>query len=103
MVKVFASHTCPYCEKLERYFDSIQVSFHIIFIDEDHKALQEVINLTGSAGVPVTLFENGEYVLGFDREKIDEQLAAQGEILNDPGIPATRGIKIKVIRNVKDA
>ncbi|MDR0991756.1 MAG: glutaredoxin family protein [Ruminococcus sp.] len=77
MIKVYSSHTCPYCEKLKRYFDSIDISYDTIYIDDSRESLEELVALTGIAGVPVTVFGGGEYVLGYDREKIDSLLKSQ--------------------------
>jgi glutaredoxin len=94
MIKIYSSHTCPYCEKLERYFDSLDLVYDKIYIDDSRDNLNELVALTGIAGVPVTVFESGEYVIGYDREKIDKHLDAK---------KAQKPAKVKVVRAVKPA
>jgi glutaredoxin len=93
MIKIYSSHTCPYCEKLERYFDSIDLEYDILYIDDSRENLKELVALTGIAGVPVTVFENDEFVVGYDRENIDKHLEARSE-------NATKSKKVKVTRSV---
>jgi glutaredoxin len=75
MITIYSSHTCPYCDKLERYFDSIDLAYDILYIDDDRKALRELVELTGIAGVPVTVFEDNDFIVGYDRENIDKKLS----------------------------
>jgi glutaredoxin len=94
MIKIYSSHTCPYCEKLERYFDSLDLHYDKIYIDESRDKLKELVELTGIAGVPVTVFESGEFVIGYDREKIDKHLEER---------LAKKPVKVKAIRIAKPA
>jgi glutaredoxin len=94
MIKIYSSHTCPYCEKLERYFDSLDLHYDKIYIDDSRDNLNELVALTGIAGVPVTVFESGEYVIGYDREKIDKHLSSK---------KAQKPAKVKVVRAVRPA
>jgi glutaredoxin len=75
MITIYSSHTCPYCEKLERYFDSIDLAYDILYIDDDRNALRELVELTGIAGVPVTVFEDNDFIVGYDRDNIDKKLS----------------------------
>ncbi|MDR0946702.1 MAG: glutaredoxin family protein [Ruminococcus sp.] len=75
MIKVYSSHTCPFCDKLKRYLDSKEIAYETLYIDESQNTLKDLVSITGIAGVPVTVFESGEFVLGFDLEKINKILS----------------------------
>jgi hypothetical protein len=60
---------------LERYFDSIDHAYDILYIDDDRTALKDLVEMTGIAGVPVTVFEDGDFIVGYDRESIDNKLS----------------------------
>ncbi|MDR0974498.1 MAG: glutaredoxin family protein [Ruminococcus sp.] len=94
MIKIYSSHTCPYCEKLERYFDSLDLHYDIHYIDDNRDDLKELVALTGIAGVPVTVFDSGEYVIGYDRENIDKHLSLKNN---------KKSSKVKVVRAVRPA
>jgi glutaredoxin len=121
MIKIYSSHTCPYCEKLERYFDSLNLPYNILYIDDSRDLLRELVSLTGIAGVPVTVFEDGEFVVGYDREKIDSLLEARAsknkaadsaavassdshtKSQPDPFETTRSGRKVKVVRTARTA
>ena len=45
-------------------------------IEKEPAAYDDLIKLTGEGACPVILFENGEYVRGFDQPAIDRHLGA---------------------------
>ena len=57
MVRVFSTPVCPYCFALKEYL----------------KAREEMVEKTGQMGVPVVDI-NGEFIVGFDKEKISKIL-----------------------------
>jgi glutaredoxin len=60
------------------YLGQKGVKFENVFVDLDQQAAQDMIAKSGQMGVPVTEFtyEDGktEYLLGFDKLKIDQIL-----------------------------
>ena len=60
-------------------------------VSRDRAAAQEMINLTGQMGVPVIVID-GEQIIGFDRQRIQELIAA----LKQPGSsqPVRFGLRI---------
>jgi S1-C subfamily serine protease len=52
------------------------VPFQEFDVSRDRAAAQEMVNLTGQMGVPVTVI-NGEAVIGFDRARLQQLLSAR--------------------------
>jgi len=74
-VELFSTPTCPYCHMAERYLMDKKVSFQKNDVSKDNAAAQRMINATGEAAVP-QLCINGHWIMGFDRQAIDEALQA---------------------------
>ena len=75
MLKVFSFESCPWCNKLKRYLDSRGVEYEVHDIELDEEAAKECLKISGDLTVPVTTIDGKNYVLGFDKRKIDEMLA----------------------------
>ena len=74
MVKVYSFETCPWCDKVKKYLKSKNVDFEVRDIELDEEAAKECIKISGDTTVPVTTIDGKNYVLGFDKAKIDELL-----------------------------
>jgi glutaredoxin-like YruB-family protein len=72
-VKIYTAPGCPFCFLAKEYLKEKGVEFEEVDVSKDEKALQEVIEKTGQMGVPV-LEIDGEIVIGFDKERIDQLL-----------------------------
>lgn len=74
MVKVYSFEACPWCNKVKKYLDSKNVAYevHDIELNEDDAVACE--KLTGDTAVPVVTVDDKNFVLGFDKAKIDELL-----------------------------
>ncbi len=74
-VNVYSTKTCPYCTMLKRWLDSKGVAYTNYNVDEDGRAANEMISLSGQMGVPFTTIEDDEgkvsKVLGFDVPKLE--------------------------------
>ena len=75
MITVFGFESCPYCLKLKRYLDSRGVEYEVRDIELDEEAAKECQEISGDLTVPVTTVDGVNYVLGFDKRKIDELIA----------------------------
>ncbi len=73
MVKIYSTPTCVYCKTLKEYLKKNKVEFQDIDVSKDEKELQKMIKDSGQMGVPVVDID-GEIVVGFDKQKIDELL-----------------------------
>ncbi|MCM0757759.1 glutaredoxin family protein [Sporomusa sphaeroides DSM 2875] len=74
MVIVYTASDCPWCQKTKDYLRSKQVEFKEINVEVDIKGRDELLALTNQLNIPV-LKMNDQVITGFDRQKIDEQLA----------------------------
>ena len=75
-VTVFSFDECPYCQKLKRYLDARGVEYEVRDIELDETAREECEKISGDLAVPVTTIDGKNYVVGFDKKKIDELLAS---------------------------
>ena len=74
MVKVYSITNCPWCDKLKKYLKSKGVDYEEHNIETNEDDLKECVRLTNDEAVPVTTVDGKNYVLGFDKAKIDELL-----------------------------
>lgn len=73
MVKVYSTPTCPWCKKAKKYLNSINVDFIDVNVESDVEGRNEMMKLSKQSAVPVINID-GEIIVGFDKEKIDEAL-----------------------------
>jgi glutaredoxin 3 len=73
-VLLFGTPTCSWCRRAKRYFKERRVPFKEVNIERDPDAAREIARKTGQTGVPVIKIGN-KWIVGFDREKIDKELA----------------------------
>ncbi len=71
-VIVYTSNTCPYCTLAKNYLSEKGVSYTEKNVQTDKEARKELMAM-GHMGVPV-LVVNGEEIVGFDKEKLDDLL-----------------------------
>lgn len=74
MIKVFSSDSCGYCTKLKAYLDSRRVEYDVIDVSESRENYDKLVSVSGQTGIPVTVFDGGEVVIGFDKPRIDSLL-----------------------------
>jgi glutaredoxin-like YruB-family protein len=72
-VELFSTPTCPFCYMAERYLTEKKIPFQKYDVSRDHAAAKRMILATGQTGVP-QLHINGQWIIGFDRQAIDEAL-----------------------------
>lgn len=77
-VTIYTTTTCPYCKLEKEYLDSKGIKYENIFVDQDAKAAEDMVKISGQMGVPFTVVtrddDSQETILGFDRTKIDLSL-----------------------------
>lgn len=74
MVIVYSVEECPWCHKVKKYLDKLQVGYEERNIDYNEEYANECIKISGDNLVPVTTIDGEEYVVGFDKEKLDKLL-----------------------------
>jgi len=72
-IKIYTTQTCIFCQMAKEYLRGKNIEFEEIDVSKDEKAAMEMIQKSGQMGVPVIDID-GNIVIGFDREKIDELL-----------------------------
>lgn len=72
-VVVYTSATCPWCTKTKTYLKDKGIAFEEKDVSNDSGAAQEMIELTGQRSVPVIKM-GGQYVVGFDPERLENML-----------------------------
>ncbi len=72
-VIVYSTSTCPFCFVVKDFLRNNGVKFREINVAMDRKAAEEMVQLTGQMGVPVTR-KGGDFVVGFDEPELRRML-----------------------------
>ena len=72
-VKVYSTPACPYCTAVKDFLEENKIEFESIDISQDQESMKMIIEKTGQIGVPVVEID-GQFIVGFDRQKIVELL-----------------------------
>ena len=78
MVQVYSMTSCPWCVKAKKYLESKGIEYQNLNIEEDEAARVACQQLSGDLMVPVITANDKDYVLGFDKAKIDALLGIAG-------------------------
>lgn len=76
MITVYTTPTCGFCHMLKDYLSSKNIDFTEKDITTDSDALEWVDETIGQRVTPITNID-GEVVVGFEREQIDNILRAK--------------------------
>ncbi len=78
-IKIYKTTTCPYCKMEAEYLKSKGVKFEEVYLDNNPKAVEEMIAESGQMGVPFTVITKDDgskaTILGFDKQKLDSAIA----------------------------
>jgi len=72
-IKLYYTPYCCHCRSVKAYFQTKGITYKGFDVSKDKKALEEIVKLTGKSCVPIIII-NGEVVIGFNKNKIDELL-----------------------------
>jgi glutaredoxin-like YruB-family protein len=72
-VIVYTTPSCSWCTTLKTYLDQKQVRYREINVASDSAAAEAMVRKSGQQGVPQTEI-NGQVVVGFDKNRIDQLL-----------------------------
>lgn len=72
-IKVYSTEACPYCVALKNFLKEKGVDFKEIDVSQNQEAAKEMVEKTNQRGVPV-LEVDGQFIVGFNRKKIEELL-----------------------------
>lgn len=73
-VTIYGAEWCPPCHTAKAYLKSRNVGFDYINVDEKPEQGREIAQKTGWTAIPIIRIGE-EYILGFDRGKIDTALS----------------------------
>ena len=74
MVKVYSITQCPWCDKVKKYLKSKSVEYEERNIEENEEFAKECLSISGDTMVPVITPNDVDYVVGFDKAKLDSML-----------------------------
>ena len=72
-VIVYTTPTCSWCNTLKGYLRENRIQFREIDVTKDEKMAMKIVQKSGQQGVPQTEI-NGQMIVGFDRNRIDQLL-----------------------------
>jgi glutaredoxin-like YruB-family protein len=72
-VTVYSTPTCPLCHSLKNYLNEKNIAFTDYNVAADRAKAEEMVKKSDQMSVPVAEID-GQIVIGFDREKINELL-----------------------------
>jgi glutaredoxin 3 len=73
-IRIYTTPVCAYCKQAKEYFQSKGVDYAEIDLVSNPEAQQLVVSKTGMVAAPIIEI-NGQFIVGFDREKIDQCLS----------------------------
>lgn len=73
MIKVYSMSDCPWCKKAKAYLNTKGIDYIDINVEKDIAGRKELLEISKQQNVP-TININGNIVVGFDKDKIDEYL-----------------------------
>jgi glutaredoxin-like YruB-family protein len=74
-IKVYSTPTCAFCTLVKDFLNSKKVSYEVIDLAEHPEKVEEMVDVSGQLGVPVTVVDD-EVIVGFDRGKLESALTA---------------------------
>lgn len=72
-VTIYGAEWCPPCHMAKNYLKSIGVEYEYINVDDKPDEGRKIAEKTGWTAIPI-IHIGDEYILGFDRPKIDGAL-----------------------------
>lgn len=72
-VIVYSTPICPYCVTLKKFLEEKGIEFEEVDASSSEEVQNLIIEKTGKMSVPALCID-GEWIAGFDREKISELL-----------------------------
>jgi glutaredoxin-like YruB-family protein len=76
-IVVYTSDGCPWCNKAKEYLKGLKITFREVNVSRNQTEAERLVKRTGQMGTP-QLDINGSYVVGFDKNKIDNLLGIRG-------------------------
>lgn len=74
LIKVFTTRECGFCRVVKSYLQALNVEFEEVDLNENPETVDWLKENIGQIGVPITLFNESDFVLGWQRDQIDAYL-----------------------------
>ena len=74
MVKVYSIYECPWCDKVKKYLKSKGVEYEERNVEDNEDYAKEAFEISGDDIVPVTTVDDKNFVVSFDKAKLDALL-----------------------------
>lgn len=72
-IEVYTSSTCHFCKQLKDFFVEKGIEFTEYDVSDEVKR-NELVEKSGQLGVPVTIIDGADMVIGFNKEKLVDLL-----------------------------
>ena len=72
-VKIYTTSTCPWCVKTKEFLKTHNIKYEESNVGADEKARNEMFEISGQFGVPVTDVD-GTVIVGYDKEALRKAL-----------------------------
>lgn len=73
-VTIYSTPGCKFCKKTKNFFNENDVDYEEKNVAEDGDALKEMVKKSGQKGVPVTVVDDDEVIVGFEEEKLRDAI-----------------------------
>lgn len=70
-VTVYFTQNCPYCRMVKAFLEKHGVDYRGIDVGADRNAANEMVEVSGQSGVPVTIVDD-EVIVGFNAQRLNE-------------------------------
>ncbi|HZD59221.1 MAG TPA: glutaredoxin domain-containing protein [Anaerolineae bacterium] len=74
-IKIYTTPTCAYCSLLKKFLLEKAVEYEEIDLAADPGKVNELVEVSGQLGVPVTVIDGREVIIGYDRARLQAALA----------------------------
>lgn len=65
MLTIYSTKTCVWCKQVERLFNLKKVAYEKVYLDDNPKLTEELLQKTGAMTVPITT-DGHTYVVGWN-------------------------------------
>ena len=73
-VVVYSTPACKFCKKTKNFLDEHDIEYEDVNVAEDSEALKNMVKKSGQKGVPVTVVNDDDVIVGFSEEKLKDAI-----------------------------
>lgn len=75
-VILYTTPTCHFCSVAKQFLQQHRVAFVEYDLSRDRKKMEEIVQRTGRASVPVIEID-GDFIVGFDKNRLAKKLGVR--------------------------